>query len=342
MDASSTGRRRRSPRPALAALAVAATAVLSVVPAAPSAQAASSWDSRRVEEFSGSDLPKGCGTYSGKYQGGQSAWSAKAVDQSKGLLRLGLEKRRTDGRPYTSGGVGCWDWAQKYGKFEVRAKIPPGKGIDSYITLWPKDGAEGGWTGLELLAPDVETAYITNGYGKKTETARVAGAYSDDFHAYTIEWAPKYLRITVDGHEIFFSNRSYSGQRWFGLVVSNGDDLTGVPDADTELPAEFQIDSVKVWTWTGVAPKRPGGDPSATASATPSPLAATVPRSPSKLPATPPAATTDPVVVTPTSGTTTPALAGGIWPWLLGGSLIAAAAAALLNYPRYRRERKAR
>ena len=40
------------------------------------------------------------------------------------------------------------------------------------------------------------------------------------------------------------------------MVVSNGDALTGVPDATTKLPAEFQIDYMKTATFTGVAPGR--------------------------------------------------------------------------------------
>jgi beta-glucanase (GH16 family) len=302
------------------------------------AKTGSSWKTVRTEEFSGSKLPDGCGQYSGKYTAGKSAWSSKDATVSGGLLNLKIEKKTTSGEPYTTGGVGCWGWAQKYGRYEIRAKVPAGKGIDSYLTLWPSKGGEGAWTGVELLAPGPETAYVTNGYGTKSEGARVTGDYSDAFHTYVIEWAPKSLRMTVDGKEIFYSTRSYTGSRWFAMVTSNGDALTGVPDASTKLPATFQIDSVKVSSYTGVPPKaranttpRVAGVPTAVPTTIPPTTAAA-----EKIPAA--AATTRVTALEPVSDD--PALAGGVWPWLLGGSLIALAAIASLNYPRRRRARQ--
>jgi beta-glucanase (GH16 family) len=321
-----------------------AAAVATVIIAAPAGagQAAtptsgSSWKTVRTEEFSSSALPSGCGPYTGTYSGGQSAWSSKDVDLGDGLLKLSLEKKKASGRPYSSGGIGCWGWAQKYGRYEVRAKVPAGRGIDSYLTLMPSKGGDTAWTGVELLAPGPETAYITNGYGKASEGARVTGAYSDAFHTYVIEWAPKHIRITVDGEEIYYSANSYTKSRWFALVVSNGDELTGVPDETTKLPAQFQIDRVKISSYTGVPPK------ARTAQA---PSRSRVAGVPTTVPTTrPPAAAQAPTTTsTPVSSlepvsadATQPALAGGFWPWLLGGSLIAAGAAATLNHPRLRR-----
>jgi beta-glucanase (GH16 family) len=304
---------------------------------AASTKKGASWKTERIEKFSGSSLPDGCGPYSGKYVGGSSAWSSKDVDVSGGLLKLRLEKKKSAGQPYRSGGVGCWGWAQKYGRYEVRAKVPRGKGIDSYLTLWPKKAGDGAWTGVELLAPGPETAYVTNGYGTKSESARVTGQYSGRFHDYVIEWAPKHIRFTVDGKEIYYSTRSYKGSRWFGMVVSNGDALTGVPDASTTLPVQFQIDRVKVSSYTGIPPKaRPATQtPSQSRAAGGPTVVSTIqPDAADKLPA----ATTSASDVQPTSAS--PALAGGVWPWLLGGSLIAACAVATLNYPRNRRARK--
>lgn len=306
--------------------------------ASPAHASSASWKATRTEEFSGTSIPAGCEPYTGAYRGGKSAWIAKDADVGNGLLNLTIEKRKIDGRSWASGAIGCWNWSQKYGKYEIRAKIPKGKGIDSYFGLWPAKGGEGAWTGVELLAPDAETAYITNGYGRKAETARVVGDYSDAFHTYLIEWAPKYLRITMDGDELFFSTRSYSGSRWPGLVVSNGDALTGVPDASTKLPATFQIDRIKTFSFTGVQPTLRSQSTAANRSrvaGTPTAVPTVAPTEPVKAPATSPAVTTAQPAVD-----TAPALAGGIWPWLLGGSLIAAAAVALLNYPRHRAQQR--
>lgn len=345
-----SGRRAGRGRGRLLIAAVLTTICLGGAPAAVAAQGAtgagsalaaagkSSWKVERTEEFTGNDLPDGCGAYSGRYTGGQSAWSSREVDLDDGLLTLGLVKKKTSGQPWTSGGVGCWGWAQKYGRYEIRARIPAGKGIDSNIALWPSKGDDTAWTGLELLAPGPETAFVTNGNGKESEGARVSGEYSDKFHTYVIEWAPKHIRILVDDKEIYFSDRSYTRPRWFGLVVSNGDPLTGVPDAKTKLPAEFQIDRVRVSSYTGVPPKaRPRDEAPARVGGVPTTVPTTA--APSAAPA-PAGATSTPIRslrATSAETDTAPALAGGVWPWLLGGSLIAAGAAATLNHPRLRR-----
>jgi beta-glucanase (GH16 family) len=351
---SSSRARRFSGRLAIAAVlsALLLPGVLSLSGAQSGAQAAvpaakpktgSSWKIVRTEGFSGSALPTGCEAYTGKYIPGKNAWSSKDVVVSGGLLQLKLEKKKTSGQPYTAGGVGCWGWPQKYGKYEIKAKVPVGKGIDSSLTLWPAKASKtsaAAFTGLELMAPGPETAYLTNGYGTKSESAQVVGKYSGKVRTYVIEWAPKHIRMTVNGKEIYFSTHSYTGSRWLGLVVSNGDALTGVPDADTKLPAKLQIDSVKIWSYTGVRPK-PG---TITPTATPAPSPAVAAASPTVSPraaAPAPAPTIGGTALEATSAETGPVLAGGVWPWLLGGSLIAVFAIATLNYPHYRRANQA-
>jgi hypothetical protein len=294
---------------------------------------ASSWKTTRTEGFSGSALPKGCDPYTGKYSPGKNAWSGKGVIVDDGLLQLRLERKKTAGQPYTAGGVGCWGWPQKYGRYEIKANVPVGKGIDSSLTLWPAKAGKNSatsFTGMELLAPGPETAYVTNGYGSKSETAQVPGKYAGKFRTYVIEWAPKHVRMSVDGKEFFYSTRSYKGSRWLGLVVSNGDALTGVPDADTKLPAKLQIDRIKISSYTGVPP------PPKRATPTPSALSPSATSSPSPSRVGTPPASIDPSAEA-ISAKTRGALAGGVWPWLLGGSLTVVSAIAGLNYWHHRR-----
>jgi beta-glucanase (GH16 family) len=328
----------------LAVAAVISGMLLTAVSGGPSQAApvstkkpASSWALRSTVNFSGSSLPTGCGPYANAYTAGDSAWSSKDVTISKGLLKLKLEKRKTSGRPYSSGGVGCWDWSQTYGKFVIKAKVPAGKGIDSYISLSPAKGSSANaLTTLDLLAPGPDTAYVSNGYGTKSEQGKATQALSGAFHTYTIEWAPKHLRITVDGTEIFWSTNAYKGSRWISLVTDSGDTLTGVPDATTTLPATFQVDSMKIYKYTGVEP--PPGTTLTTATATPTP-------SPSSSVAAAGAGSPSSPVAAPrlkaVSDNSSQVLAGGLWPWLLGGSLIAAAAIGLLSRPGRRWPRRA-
>jgi hypothetical protein len=50
-----------------------------------------------------------------------------------------------------------------------------------------------------MARPGDEKAYLTNQYGSGSSQVTAAGRYSDDFHTYTIEWAPSAFRILVDG-----------------------------------------------------------------------------------------------------------------------------------------------
>jgi hypothetical protein len=117
--------------------------------------------------------------------------------------------------------------------------------------------------------------------------------------------------------------------------VSNGDALTGVPDASTKLPAEFEIDYLKTSAFTGVAPvaratTAPVSRSRPVASASPAPTGTGL-----KAPPTTPAAVAETATEVEAADS---ALAGGVWPWLLGGSMIAGLAVVSLSYPRGRRD----
>lgn len=308
------------------ALITAGAALVSVAPgAAAESQDAGPWVGGWSTEFSGSSLPAGCQKYSGTYNEGANAWSPSAVSISGGLLHIRLEHKQTGGRAWTSGGIGCWGKPQTYGRYEIRARIPRGAGIDSYFALWPTQGGEGRWTGVEMLAPGKETAYITNGWGPAKQGSQVRGSYSDDFHTYVIEWTPERVRITQDGTQLFASDRAYSGARYLVVVVSNGDNLTGVPNGSTPLPAEFLIDRIRVDRYQAAATtaattaaataQSPAPDSAATAAVVPS----------ASTPSTPSAAGTAAVTGAQLSAAEEPAAdvppdasaTSGLLPWLV-------------------------
>jgi beta-glucanase (GH16 family) len=173
---------------------------------------------------------------------------------SGGLLRIRIQRRSFGGRAFTSGGVSNYALSQTYGRYQFRARIPKGKGIDSYGTLWPRNGDPDA-TLIELLAPGKENAYLTNAYGSGRTGRTVAGDFSDAFHAYTIEWSPGRFRILFDGTVWLSDSHVSKVPKHFGLAVGSGDNLTGTPDASTALPAFFEVDWVRIYRYTGeVAP----------------------------------------------------------------------------------------
>ena len=213
------------------------------------------WRLVASDDFTGSALGPQWGAYSSAYAAGTNAWSPDDVSVSGGLLHVKMERRTTAGKPYTAGGAAMWGFAQTYGRYEFKAKAPATPGIDSYITLWPPDSdSDTDATLVELLAkpavaPGQEAAYVTIGNGVGKSTATVPGRYTDAFHDYVIEWTPDHESVSVDGTELLRSLRVTKARRWIGFIMSNGDTLTGVPDASAALPAEFLIGSLRVYAY---------------------------------------------------------------------------------------------
>jgi len=330
---------------AVAAGLIATTALVGgqaavAAPTVEAAKAKSSWELRSTVNFSGSELPDGCVKYTGKYSAGTSAWSEDNATLSDGKLILKVEKKKTDKQPYTTGGMGCWNWPQTYGKFELRAMVPAGQGINSYITLSPASStSSNALTSIELLAPDGQTgtAYVSNGYGSTSEQSYSEQTFADKkWHTFTVEWAPKHLLVQLDGTEIYYSDKSFKGSRWLSVATSTGDSLTGDPDKSTKLPKSFQITQMKIWKYTGTAP-----DPGETLSSevTPTPDASVLASAQASAEAS---ASLNSSGSAGSAGADSSGrrLTGGVWPWLIGGSVMVVSALAILSTPRRRREGK--
>ena len=175
-------------------------AVLAAVPLPPTSAAdaapAPGWRLTWATDFSGSALPNQCASYGGPYDGGASYWLADEVTVSGGLLRLGIQRRDHGGKRYTTGGVACYKVAQTYGRYEWRARVPPGKGIDSYAALWPVKNTPNQATLVEILGvPGHEVMAVTNEYGSGSTGEHIAGTYAGAIHTYVIEWTPTRFRL---------------------------------------------------------------------------------------------------------------------------------------------------
>ncbi|GGM75901.1 family 16 glycosylhydrolase [Dactylosporangium sucinum] len=195
-------------------------------------------------------LPPGCSAY----EDGAS-FRREAVTVSDGRLRLALQ-RRSNGA-LVAGELQCPGVAQQYGRYEFRARVPVGAGIESMVLLRPVDGtARDHASELSLITTGgQDQALVTNGDGRGTSTKTLTGHFRD-WHVYVIEWAPSGFRVTVDGTERLADPSVSTAQRWFGFAVTAGA-RTGTPPPSTSLPAEFQIDYLRVWAFTPVSSASP-------------------------------------------------------------------------------------
>lgn len=172
--------------------------------------------------------------------------------------------------PYTSASIntyGKYSW--QYGRIEVRAKVPGGKGTwpafwmlgDTHYTIgWPRCGEI---DIMEYLGRDSTRVHATVHYadslGKHQQqgVAKLVGKPADGFHIYAVDWDDKGMVFYYDDRKYF--TFSYAGMKnadsnvfkkkfylLINLALGSPRDWGG-PQDDSILPAKYYIDYVRVY-----------------------------------------------------------------------------------------------
>jgi beta-glucanase (GH16 family) len=171
---------------------------------------------------------------------------------------------------YTAASVetrGHAEW--KYGRVEVRAKVPTGRGMWPAIWMLPDSISKVGWPAcgeidiMENVGYDPGTIHgtvHTKAYNhvKKTEKgAKVdLGKPWEDFHVYAVEWTAEKIDFFIDDQLYYtFRNEGTGPDTWpfdqpFYLKINtavggNWGGLKGIDDS--ALPNKFLIDYVRVY-----------------------------------------------------------------------------------------------
>lgn len=189
---------------------------------------------------------------------------------SGGILTITARKQDMEGKAYTSARLitkGKGDWL--YGRFEIRAKLPTGRGTWPAIWMLPTDWAYGKWPAsgeidiMENVGYDPDTIVAsahTESYNHVFNTQKNAriewpGAYND-FHTYSLEWEPDAYRIYLDHtHYFTFVNEGTGYKEWpfdkpFHLLLNLaiGGNWGGNQGIDDSLfPHKFEVDYVRVY-----------------------------------------------------------------------------------------------
>ncbi len=187
-----------------------------------------------------------------------------------GNLLITAKKENFQGKEYTSSRMitkGKGDWL--YGRFEIRAKLPKGRGTWPAIWLLSSDQAYGQWPAsgemdiMEHVGYDqdnihcsIHTSAYNHTRGTQKTAAKVIAGATNDFHIYRIDWTPYAVRGYVDGVSYFeFVNNNTGFTAWpfnkpFFLILNLaiGGDWGGVQGVDnTIFPTTMQVDYVKVY-----------------------------------------------------------------------------------------------
>lgn len=198
-----------------------------------------------------------------------------------GLLVIEARHEPWEGAEFTSARLvtkNKGDWT--YGRFEIRAKLPRGRGTWPAIWMLPTqwDLGSGQWPDvgeidiMEHVGHDpgvVHASTHSQMHQWKIGTQRTAKISvpqaQDEFHTYVLEWQADEIRIYVDDAQYFTSKRdggdwtSWPFFRPFHLVVNIaiGGEWGGLQGIDpAALPQRLEIDYVRVYRGAG-----PAGNP---------------------------------------------------------------------------------
>ena len=177
-----------------------------------------------------------------------------------GVLRIVANEQRAsyDGkvRDYVSGMKTTQGrFSQQYGWFEIRAKVPKGRGLWPAFWLlsdsltWPPEIDV-----MEILGHETDKVYFNNHW--LSEEGGVLDAsqnwkgpdFSAGFHVFAVEWGPDAIIWYVDGVERARLTENIPHEPMFILVnLAVGGVWPGAPNTLTGFPASFDIDYVRVY-----------------------------------------------------------------------------------------------
>lgn len=198
-----------------------------------------------------------------------------------GVLRIRSRIRDYGSMHYTSGRLSTdGRFAPVYGRFEIRARMPNGKGMWPAHWLYPQNRdwameqlmekavAEGRERGIpearpwyseidimEYLGHEPNIVYGTLHYKtfsgeSKSSSGKVQGDvdYSKDFHIYALEWEPDSIRWYIDGKLMHATTLGIPHTpHYLILNTAVGGAWPGNPDSTTTFPQYHDIDYVRVY-----------------------------------------------------------------------------------------------
>lgn len=204
---------------------------------------------------------------------------------SKGMATLRVRRDSVQWmgaeRAYSSGMLHTRPpWKFKYGRFEIRCRLPKGMGFWPAFWLYGWGGNEIDIFELGMQFPDLQFTNIHRDYNGRHYyhgDEHYGPDFSQDFHVFALEWDPWSIRWLVDGYPVRQMTRLMEQRRqqpvlpgttltpgvylenllmpeWpLDVIVNVAAGVTGVtpftdsPNAETIFPADMLVDYVRVY-----------------------------------------------------------------------------------------------
>lgn len=157
----------------------------------------------------------------------------------------------------------------KFGRVDIRAKLPIGKGIWPAFWMLPQSSVYGGWPTsgeidiMEVVGHDPSRTHGTVHFGPgpgstsvNRSTTTAPGTLHDKFHVYSIIWKEDEIQWLLDGNLFSTFKKSdvpagmiypFNEQFYFIFNVAVGGNWPGAPDANTYFPQWLIVDYIRMY-----------------------------------------------------------------------------------------------
>jgi beta-glucanase (GH16 family) len=196
--------------------------------------------------------------------------SRNNVNVTGGNLNITAIKENYNGRTFTSGRIntkGKKDF--NFGRVDVRAKLPKGKGVWPAIWMLGSNDSTAPWPAcgeidiMELRGSTPNINNTTMHFGttaadhkyKGTQYTLPTGDFSADFHTFSVVRALNQMQFFVDGTMYYTFKSSdatpypFNNPFYVILNLAIGGDFDGNPDANTTFPQTMQVDYVRYYQY---------------------------------------------------------------------------------------------
>lgn len=161
-------------------------------------------------------------------------------------------------------------FAFRYGRIEVRAKLPQGRGLWPGIWMLPEGAKHGAWPNngeidlMEQVGYEPEMVHATVHTAQGPTGAKQSLADPRGWHTYGMDWSPDSLVMWIDSQPRFRYLRTGDWKQWpfdqpFHLLLNLavGGSWGGLRGIDTSIfPQSLRIDWARIWKLDrGTAPQ---------------------------------------------------------------------------------------
>jgi beta-glucanase (GH16 family) len=188
---------------------------------------------------------------------------------SDGNLIIEARKDAIDGFNYSSGRMTTKSKKEfTFGRIDIRAKLPKGKGIWPALWMLGANINSAGWPScgeidiMELIGSEPNKVHGTlhwrgiNGHSFKGGSSTLPiGDFSQEFHVFSLIWEKDKIQWLLDD-KVFYTmqksdfgtaNYPFNAPQFFILNLAVGGNWPGQPDASTVFPQRLIVDYIRVF-----------------------------------------------------------------------------------------------